>query len=267
MVSPKGLEPLTNGLEIHCSRPLSYGDICIIGARCRTRTCGPKIKSLVLEPTQLNGHIYTQHLHNNYKQLSILQNRLECLLVGQTFRKHKCRILAFYFGSYCSIAHSSYSTTEQKHLHLIVIIVEAPSRFELLTSILPRQCTAICATEPFSSGRRLLENPCAYRAQYSEYITLMVRDMGLEPTLLTEQEPKSCAAASYANPAYKSDEKPKPSDQRPSNLQVSEHGHVDASTLHWVLVTHDIWRFVLELNQAPQINSLAHNPLCQRTIW
>ena len=31
----------------------------------------------------------------------------------------------------------------------------------------------------------------------------LVRDMGLEPTLLTEQEPKSCAAANYANPAYK----------------------------------------------------------------
>ena len=58
MVSPKGLEPLTNGLEIHCSRPLSYGDINFFGARCRTRTCGPKIKSLVLEPTQLNGHMF-----------------------------------------------------------------------------------------------------------------------------------------------------------------------------------------------------------------
>ena len=29
----------------------------IFGARCRTRTCGPMIKSHVLEPTQLNGHI------------------------------------------------------------------------------------------------------------------------------------------------------------------------------------------------------------------
>ena len=33
-------------------------------------------------------------------------------------------------------------------------------------------------------------------------IKSLVRDMGLEPTRLSAQEPKSCAAASYANPAY-----------------------------------------------------------------
>ena len=43
------------------------------GAPCRTRTCGPMIKSHVLEPTQLKAHIEARHFHNNYKQLSILQ--------------------------------------------------------------------------------------------------------------------------------------------------------------------------------------------------
>ena len=111
------------------------------GAPCRTRTCGPMIKSHVLEPTQLKAHIEARHFHNNYKQLSILQNRPECLLVGQTFRRHKCRILAIRFGSYYFIALRFYSTTEQNHLCLIVIIMEAPSGFEPLTSSLPRKCT------------------------------------------------------------------------------------------------------------------------------
>ena len=50
-----------------------YGQYPTHGAPCRTRTCGPMIKSHVLEPTQLKAHIEARHFHNNYKQLSILQ--------------------------------------------------------------------------------------------------------------------------------------------------------------------------------------------------
>ena len=50
-----------------------YGRQSTHGAPCRTRTCGPMIKSHVLEPTQLKAHIEVRHFHNNYKQLPTLQ--------------------------------------------------------------------------------------------------------------------------------------------------------------------------------------------------
>ena len=56
MVSPKGLEPLTNGLEIHCSRPLSYGDINFLVPTegFEPPTCGLRVRS---SPAELSGHI------------------------------------------------------------------------------------------------------------------------------------------------------------------------------------------------------------------
>ena len=86
MVSPKGLEPLTNGLEIHCSRPLSYGDINFLVPTegFEPPTCGLRVRS---SPAELSGHIIITIIFSHCRQR-------KSLLGGQPFKRSVCRVVA-----------------------------------------------------------------------------------------------------------------------------------------------------------------------------